>query len=92
MPAINPSYLQMHTSAKSLTLEKDDRNKKQMIKMAQEDKLERLNTTQGEAEREKEIDGKTCQDAHPRNCIKYCKYGKQKGGCTKGKAMYLIHI
>ena len=33
----------------------------------------------------KEVDGKTCDKPHPRKCAKYCRFGKGKGGCIKGR-------
>merc|ERR1712165_523151 len=57
LPAVNPSLVQIHTSANFLSLERDDRTKKQLIKMAQEEKIETLNVSKTEAEVEIDIDG-----------------------------------
>ncbi|KAL5251228.1 hypothetical protein ACHWQZ_G016810 [Mnemiopsis leidyi] len=38
------------------------------------------------------VNGKTCQNAHPRRCFRYCNHGKHpKQGCTKGKQCQYWH-
>ena len=38
-----------------------------------------------------EIDGKICSLPHPRKCLKFCRFGKRKGGCTKGRSCEYYH-
>ena len=38
-----------------------------------------------------EIEGKVCQYTHPRKCLKFCRFGKRKGGCTKGNSCKYYH-
>ncbi|KAL5264170.1 hypothetical protein ACHWQZ_G005299 [Mnemiopsis leidyi] len=37
------------------------------------------------------IEGKVCQLSHPRKCLKFCRYGKRKGGCMKGNSCKYFH-
>jgi hypothetical protein len=38
-----------------------------------------------------EVNGKVCQLPHPRKCLKFCRFGKRKGGCTKGSSCKYYH-
>ena len=38
-----------------------------------------------------EVDGKICSLPHPRKCLKFCRFGKRKGGCTKGGSCKYYH-
>ena len=38
-----------------------------------------------------EVQGKTCEHAHPRRCVKFCRFGKRRGGCIKGNSCKLYH-
>ena len=38
-----------------------------------------------------EVNGETCQYNHPRKCMKFCRFGRKKGGCNKGAACKLYH-
>ena len=37
------------------------------------------------------VEGKVCQLAHPRKCLKFCRFGKRKGGCLKGSSCKYYH-
>jgi hypothetical protein len=37
------------------------------------------------------VEGNTCQYAHPRRCVKFCRFGKKKGGCNKGPECKQYH-
>ena len=38
-----------------------------------------------------EIEGKVCQFTHPRKCLKFCRFGKRKGGCRyKGQLAQVL--
>ena len=38
-----------------------------------------------------EVEGKICPLPHPKKCLKYCRFGKRKGGCTKGGSCTYYH-
>ena len=38
-----------------------------------------------------EVDGNVCPLAHPRKCLKFCRFGKRKGGCSKGGSCKYYH-
>lgn len=38
-----------------------------------------------------EVDGNVCPLPHPRKCLKFCRFGKRKGGCNKGSSCKYYH-